>query len=115
MPIHVRQIGASTDHPSSALTGHFAAVVTANTAELVNVMKHYIVAIGALALITSAAPAIAQTVPYSVPYGQTAALPPATTPVAPTDPNAPHWVQLQGYGGVRPLHEHSYPLPLPHN
>jgi hypothetical protein len=95
------------------LTGHFTAVVTANTAELVNVMKHYIVAIGALALITSAAPAIAQTVPYSVPYGQTAALPPVAAPVAPTDPNAAHWVQLQGYGGDGLVHEY-WNLVTPH-
>ena len=40
-------------------------------------MKNYIYALGALALVTANTPAIAQTVTSVVPYGQTAALPPA--------------------------------------
>ncbi len=62
-------------------------------------MKNYIYAVGALALVAGTAPAIAQTATYPVPYGQTAALPPATAPAEQVDPNAPHWVQLEGYNG----------------
>ena len=76
-------------------------------------MKNYIYALGALALMAGAVPAMAQTVTYGVPNGQTAALPPAATPAPRTDPNAPHWMQLEGYGGDGQLHEQWY-LVRPH-
>ena len=69
-------------------------------------MKNYIYALGALALVTANTPAIAQTVTSVVPYGQTAALPPAVAPAQQVDPNAPHWVQLEGYNGDGSVSEH---------
>ena len=51
-------------------------------------------------------PAIAQTVPSAIPYGQTAALPPGAASAPQVDPNAPHWVQLEGYNGDGSVSEH---------
>ncbi len=62
-------------------------------------MKNYTYALCALALVTASTPAIAQTVPSAIPYGQTAALPPGAASAPQVDPNAPHWVQLEGYNG----------------
>jgi hypothetical protein len=72
-------------------------------------VKRYISAICALALMTGAAPAMAQTVTYGAPNSRTAAVqPPAATPPSQTDPNAPHWMQLEGYGGDGQLHQQWY-------
>jgi hypothetical protein len=69
-------------------------------------IKSALHAIGALALLMSTAPAIAQTVTYPFPYGQTSALPPgAGSPARPTDPNAPRWMLLEGYGGNGQLYQ----------
>ncbi len=69
-------------------------------------MRNYIYALGALALVAGVTPAIAQSVTPSVPYGQTAALPPVAAPAQQVDPNAPHWVQLEGYNGDGSVSEH---------
>jgi hypothetical protein len=69
-------------------------------------MKSYIYAVGALALVAGTAPAIAQTATSSVPYGQAAALPPAAAPAQQVDPNAPHWMQLEGYNGDGSVSKH---------
>jgi hypothetical protein len=69
-------------------------------------MKNYIYALGALALVAGATPAIAQTATPSVPYGQTAALPPVAAPAPQVNPNAPHWVRLEGYNGDGSVSEH---------
>ena len=69
-------------------------------------MKNYIYALGALALMAGAAAATAQTVTYGVPHGRTAALPPAARPAPPADPNAPQWVQLEGYDRHGQLREY---------
>ena len=69
-------------------------------------MKNYIYALGALALVTANTPAMAQTVTSAVPYGQTAVLPLAAAPAPQVDPNAPHWVQLEGYNGDGSVSEH---------
>ena len=69
-------------------------------------MKSYIYALGALALVAGASSAIAQTVTYPVPYGQTAALPPAASPAQQADRSAPHWMQLEGYNGDGSVSEH---------
>jgi hypothetical protein len=69
-------------------------------------MKNYIYALGALALVAGVAPAIAQTATYPVRYGQTAALPPAAVPAQQADPNAPHWMQLEGYNGDGSVSKH---------
>lgn len=87
--------------------------VSITTPELVNVMKNYIYAIGAFALMVSASPAIAQTMPFYAAHGQTAALPPTAATAWPRDPNAPHWVQLEGYGGDGLVHEY-WNLVTPH-
>jgi hypothetical protein len=72
-------------------------------------VKRYISAISALALMTGAAPAMAQTVPYSAANSQTAAVRgPAPMPAPQTDPNAPHWMLLEGYGGGGQLHQQWY-------
>ena len=65
-------------------------------------MKNYIYALGALALVAGAAPAIAQTVTPS----QTAALPSVAAPAQQVDPNAPYLVQLEGYNGDGSVSEH---------
>jgi hypothetical protein len=69
-------------------------------------MKKYIYALGALALVAGTAPAIAQTATYPVPYSQTAALPRAAAPAQQADPNAPHWMQREGYNGNGSVSEH---------
>jgi hypothetical protein len=77
------------------------------TSEPVDVMKSYIVTIGALALMMGTAPAIAQTVTATLPYGQTSALPAAAgSPAMPSDPNAPRWMLLEGYGRHGELRQH---------
>jgi hypothetical protein len=40
------------------------------------------------------------------PYGQAAALPPAAAPAQQVDPNAPHWMQLEGYNGDGSVSKH---------
>lgn len=75
------------------------AVVKRNRREFGDVMKNHIYALGMLALTACATPAIAQTVAPAVPYGQTAALPPSAALAQPVDPNAPYWVQQEGYNG----------------
>lgn len=62
-------------------------------------MKPYLYALGVFALVAAATPATAQTVPPAVPYGQSAALPPAAAPAQQLDANAPRWMQLEGYNG----------------
>jgi hypothetical protein len=69
-------------------------------------MKNHIYALGALALVAVTAPAIAQTATYAVPYGQSAALPRAAAPGQQVDPNAPHWMHLEGYNGDGSVSEH---------
>ena len=69
-------------------------------------MKNYTYALCALALVTASTPAIAQTVPSAIPYGQAAALPPGAASAPQVDPNAPHWVQLEGYNGDGSVSEH---------
>jgi hypothetical protein len=69
-------------------------------------MKNYIYALGALALVAGTAPAVAQTTTYPVPYSQTAALPRAAAPAEQAQPNAPHWMQLEGYNGDGSVSEH---------
>jgi len=69
-------------------------------------MKNYAYALCALALVTASTTAIAQTVPSAIPYGQTAALPPGSASAPQVDPNAPHWVQLEGYNGDGSVSEH---------
>ena len=71
-------------------------------------MKNYIYALGALALMAGAVPAMAQTVTYGVPNRQTAALPPPAAPARQVDPNAPHWMQLEGYNGDGSVSKHWY-------
>jgi len=52
----------------------------------------------ALLLLASALPAAAQTATPTLPFGQTSALPPpAASSAAPSDPNAPRWILLEGY------------------
>jgi len=66
-------------------------------------------AIGALALMMSAAPAIAQTIPSAATplYCKESTLPPgAVRPATPTDPNARCWMLLWGYGGNHELYQH---------
>jgi hypothetical protein len=66
-------------------------------------------AISALALMMSAAPAIAQTVTSTAahPYCKDSALPPgAVRSALPTDPSAPCWMLLLGYGGNGQLYQH---------
>ena len=70
-------------------------------------MKSHIHAIGALALMMSTAPAIAQTVTATLAYSQTSALPPAAgSPAMPSDPNAPRWMLLEGYSRHGELRQH---------
>jgi hypothetical protein len=70
-------------------------------------MKSYIALIAALALVVGTVPAIAQTVTATVPYGQTSALPAAAgSPAMPSDPNAPRWMLLEGYGRHGELRQH---------
>jgi hypothetical protein len=74
-------------------------------------MKSHIHAIGTLALMMSTmmgtAPAIAQTVTATLPYGQTSVLPAAAgSPAMPGDPNAPRWMLLEGYGRHGELRQH---------
>jgi hypothetical protein len=76
-------------------------------------MKNNIYAIGMIALMVSSSPAIAQTMPSFAPYGQTAALPPTAATASPKNPNAPHWIQLEGYGGDGLVHEY-WNLVTPH-
>jgi hypothetical protein len=71
-------------------------------------MKTYFYALGALALVTGATPATAQTVTSAVPYGQSAALPPTAAPARQVDPNAPRWMQLEGYNGDGSVSKHWY-------
>ena len=77
-------------------------------------MKTYLYALGALALVTTATPAIAQMATPAVPYGQTAVLPSAAAPTQQADPNAPHWVQMEGYDGNGNVSEH-WELVRPHD
>lgn len=66
-------------------------------------------AMGALALIISAAPAIAQTITStaSYPYCEASALPPGVTrPAQPINSNALCWMHLSGYGGNGQLYQH---------
>ncbi len=77
-------------------------------------MKNYIYAVGALALVLGGTPAIAQTATSPVPFGQTAALPPTAAPAQQMDPNAPHWVQMEGYDGNGNVSEH-WELVRPHD
>ena len=70
-------------------------------------MKSYIALIGALALMMGTAPAVAQTVTATPPYGQTSALPAAAgSPAMPSDPNAPRWMLLEGYDRHGELRQH---------
>jgi hypothetical protein len=81
-------------------------VVKRDRREFGDVMKNRIYALGVLALTACATPAIAQTVAPAVPYGQTAALPPGGVLPQPVDPNAPYWVQLEGYNGNGSVSKH---------
>ena len=56
----------------------------------------------------SALPAIAQTTnsAASHPYCAASTLPPGVRPTLPTDPNAPCWMLLLGYGGNGQLYQH---------
>jgi hypothetical protein len=68
-------------------------------------MNSRIHAIGALALIMSTAPALAQTL--ALPFSQSSTLPPNTaSPIPPGDPNAPRWMLLEGYGSHGELRQH---------
>jgi len=78
---------------------HSAAVIVTEQTGTGDVMKNHICALGTLALMAGAVPAMAQPVTYAVPYGQTAALPPTAAPARQADPNAPYWMQLEGYNG----------------
>jgi hypothetical protein len=70
-------------------------------------MKSCIALIAALGLMMGTAPAIAQTVAATPAYGQTSALPAAAgSPAMPSDPNAPRWMLLEGYGRHGALREH---------
>jgi hypothetical protein len=70
-------------------------------------MKSYIALVAALALVMGTAPAIAQTVTATLPYGQTSTPPAAVGSAAtPGDPNAPRWMLLEGYGRHGELRQH---------
>ena len=73
-------------------------------------MRSGVNVISALALMMSAAPAIAQTVTSTTaahPYCKDSALPPgAVGPAPPPDPRSPCWMLLLGYGGNGQLYQH---------
>jgi hypothetical protein len=66
-------------------------------------------AIGILALMMISAPVIAQTVTSTAayPYCKESTLPPGVArPALPTDPSAPCWMLLWGYGSNNQLYQH---------
>ena len=77
-------------------------------------MKTCLYALSALALLTAATPAVAQITTPAAPYGQTAALPPGAAPAPQGNPNAAHWVQMEGYDGNGNVSEH-WELVRPHD